>query len=185
MCKVLTRDIFYPANPVAPGTTNKMTAANPAVWWSVSPSPISMGHGGELSSAVSISHLWQGECKTRWGCVLPCWVLLINIRNCTRGYEALNWSVISYVGFAKCLSPDHKRETSGPASVEELPCESRTPPRDARCCCPSPWMVLCPTQGCTGMYSMARFLLPAPGCRQRRHLSPPHCSLFNIYALKW
>lgn len=55
------------------------------------------------------------ESKTRWGCVLPCWVLLINVRNGTRGYEALNWSVISYMGFAKCLGPDSKQETSGAA----------------------------------------------------------------------
>lgn len=104
-----------------------MTAANPAVRWSVSPSPIPVGHGGELPSAVFISHSWQGESKTRWGCVLPRWVLLINVRNGTRGYEALNWSVISYMGFAKCLGPDDKQETSGPASVEELPYESRHP----------------------------------------------------------
>lgn len=36
----------------------KRTAANPAVWWSVSPSPISVGHGGELPSAVCISRSW-------------------------------------------------------------------------------------------------------------------------------
>lgn len=105
----------------------KITAANPAVWWSMSPSPISVGHGGGLPSVVFISHLWRGESKTRWGCVLPCWVLLINVRNGTRGYEALNWCVISYMGFAKCLGLDNKQGPSGPASVKELPYESITP----------------------------------------------------------
>jgi len=118
---------FLPRRPGCFWHRKKMTAADLAVWWSMSSSPISLGHEGELPSAVFISHSWRGESKTRWGCVLCRWVLLINIRNSTRGYEALNWSVISYMGFAKCLCLDNKHETSGPASAEELPYESRNP----------------------------------------------------------
>lgn len=61
------------------------------------------------------------------GMCSPCWALLINIRNSTRGYEASNQSVISCMGFAKCLSPDNKQGTSGPASVKELLYDSRAP----------------------------------------------------------
>lgn len=95
--------------------------------------------------------------------MVPRWVLLINVRNGTGGYKALNRSVISYMGFAECLDTDNEQETCGPASVAALPYGSRTPPRDAPCCCPSPQVILCLAQGCLGMYSIAGFLLPAPG----------------------
>lgn len=113
-------------------------------------------------SGLHLSLVARGKQDTV-GCVLPRWVLLINIRNSTRGKEALNWSVISYMGFAKCLGLGNKQGTSGSASVEELPYDSRTPPRDAWGCAPSPRIVLCPTQSCTGTYAMAQLLLPAPG----------------------
>lgn len=62
------------------------------------------------------------------GMCSPCWVLLINIRNSSRGCEALKQSVISYMGFAKCLSsPDSKQGSSGPAPVKEL-CVTAEPP---------------------------------------------------------
>lgn len=122
------------------------------------------------------------ENKTLRGCTLPCWVLLISIRNNTRGYEALSWSIISYMGFAKCLGPDNKRETSGPASVEELLCESRSPQGALGAACPSLQIILCPAQGSVEMHTVSWFLLPTPGSRQHRHCSPFCCSFFNIYA---
>lgn len=88
-------------------------------------------------------------------------------------------SVISYMGFAKCLSsPDNKQGTSGPASVKELLCDSRVPQGLLRAAlAPSvPGPRLCWDAG------MTKPLLPTSGCQQHKHLSPPRCSLFNIYA---
>lgn len=51
-------------------------------------------------------------------------------------------------------------------------------------CSVLPWVILCLVQGCAGMCGAAKSLLPAPGCRQHRHLSSPRGSLFNIYAPK-
>lgn len=74
----------------------------------------------------------------------PRWVLLINIRNSTRGYEASKQSVISYMGFAKCLSSlDSKQGTSGPASAMELLWDSRAPRGLS--------VLPCLLQGCVGM----------------------------------
>lgn len=65
--------------------------------------------------------------KAQQGCALPCWVLLVSLRNSTRGCVALSWGVISCMGLTEHLGLDNKRETSGPASVEELLCGSRSP----------------------------------------------------------
>lgn len=98
---------FLPHRPGCFWYHKKMTAANPAVRCCMSPSPISVGHAGELPSVVFISHSCEGKARHGGDALRPRWVLLINMRNGTRGYEALNWSVISYMGFAKCLSPDN------------------------------------------------------------------------------
>lgn len=96
------------------------------MWCSVSLHGTWTGRTTPLSSLHL--HLGQGESKTWWGCVVPRWVLLINVRNGTEGYKALNRSVISYMGFAECLDTDNEEETCGPASVAALPYGSRTPP---------------------------------------------------------
>lgn len=115
------------------------------------------------------------------GTCCPCWVLLINIRNSTRGYEAPNQSVISYMGFAECLSRlDNKQRSSGPASVKELLCDSRAPRGLLR----APLGPSVPAPRLCWDVGMAKPLLPTPGCQQHRHLSPPCCRLFNIYSLK-
>lgn len=114
------------------------------------------------------------------GMCSPCWVLLINMRNGTRGCEAPKQSVISYMGFAKCLSsPASKQGSSGPASVREL-CVIAEPPGLLSAALAHS----VPGPGCVGMCAMAKSLLPAPGCQQHGHLSPPLCSLYNIYAPK-
>lgn len=60
-------------------------------------------------------------------------------------------------------------------------CVTAEPPEG---CSVLPWVILCLLQGCAGMFGMAKSLLPAPGCQQQGHLSPPRCSLFNIYAAR-
>lgn len=80
------------------------------------------------------------------GMCSPCWVLLINMRNGTRGCEAPKQSVISYMGFAKCLSsPASKQGSSGPASVREL-CVTAEP----QGCSVLPWLILCLGQAVLG-----------------------------------
>lgn len=72
------------------------------------------------------------------GLCCPCWALLINIRNSTRGCEASNQSVISYMGFAKCLSsPDNKREPQGQPWPWSC-CVTAEPPRALSAALPAP-----------------------------------------------
>lgn len=124
-CKVLTRDILYQLLLVP----QENVCSEPGCVVEHVPPLISVGRGAELPSAASIPHSWRGGSQDVAGMCSPCWALLINIRNSTRGYEASNQSVISCMGFAKCLSPDNKQGTSGPASVKELLYDSRAPRR--------------------------------------------------------
>lgn len=122
-CKVLTRDILYqlllvPQENVCsePGcVVERVPLSHLCGTWSRAPI-------GSLHPSL-VARGSQGVA----GMCSPCWALLINIRNSTRGYEASNQSVISCMGFAKCLSPDNKQGTSGPASVKELLYDSRAP----------------------------------------------------------
>lgn len=122
-CKVLTRDILYqlllvPQENVCsePGcVVERVPLSHLCGTWSRA--PIGSLHPSLVARG---SQDVAGMCS-------PCWALLINIRNSTRGYEASNQSVISCMGFAKCLSPDNKQGTSGPASVKELLYDSRAP----------------------------------------------------------